>query len=338
MKKVVVNQSPSDVCSPSHQINYERDGTCFTKDTLVKLANTWNTTYGSAGKFIIKPESKSIKVLWNALNDRMKDICKGDGLEWCWIDKLPEISHDTEIMKSVRPVKPKEWYNKPYAWLSNYDIQAVMRQYQDDKTNLYKFLGVFPIDFAAKTAFNNCISDEICKLSLKNLYKRGTKFIGMIVNLDKHDEPGSHWTSFFLCIDPKLPSFGAYYYDSTFDKTDVPPPEIMDFSNKMKKEALEIATSIGIPNANFRIDYSKIKHQYKNSECGLFSMVYQIRWIRKLKKLPNTVFEDVVNIRMRDEDVHELRNILFRPNTKEEVDQLKGGKKKLNKTKKTTNK
>jgi len=64
------------------------------------------------------------------------------------------------------------------------------------------------------------------------------------------------------------------------------------------------------------IDFNKNKHQYKNTECGVFSMVFQIRWLRKLVKNPDTVFEDVVGIKMNDDDIHQIRDVVFRKSEK----------------------
>jgi len=301
------------VCSPKNEKLYKSDGTCFTKEALVKIATIWNKNYGAQHGNIKGFEGKTKKQIWSEINSKMGKICNGS--ETCWVDTLgQEALNASEVAKSIRPLKPKEWEKKPYAWLSNYDIEKVMRQYQDDQEYLYKFLGVFPIDFANKSELGMCISDEICKLNISALYKKGIKYVGMITNLDKHDQPGSHWTSLFFCIDPKIKCYGAYYYDSTFTASDRPPKEINDFINKIREQIVALhGTQTPHP---FRIDFNKNKHQYKNTECGVFSMVFQIRWLRKLVKNPDTVFEDVVGIKMNDDDIHQIRDVVFRKSEK----------------------
>ena len=81
---------------------------------------------------------------------------------------------------------------------------------------------------------------------------------------------------------------------------------------KIKKQSLAIVKG---STREFRIDYNEIKHQYGNSECGVFSMAYQIRWLDKLKKNPNITFEQIEKIKTNDAKIHKLRNVLFRPNT-----------------------
>jgi hypothetical protein len=303
-------------CSPSREKTYEKDKTCFSKEALVRLVDAWNDAHPETA--IRGYTRMSKKALWEELNGRMSKLCKGSGREWCWVDKLQKAKSSPEVAKSLRPQRPREWYQKPYAWLSNFDIEAVMRQYQDDKDNRYRFLGVYPLDFAAKDMFGTCLFREICALDITKFMKDKGKVrgVGMITNLDYHDQDGSHWTSLFMCVDPRLPSFGAYYYDSVAPSK--PPAEIEQFMQAAKAQAEAFAKSIpGCENAVFRIDHNKKRHQYGNSECGLFSMAYQIRWIDKLRNhAATTTFDNVAHVKLTDDVVHKLRDILFRPNTK----------------------
>jgi hypothetical protein len=297
-------------CSPVREKVYEKDRTCFNKKALGRLVTAWNASHPDAR--IQGASSKSKGELWSALDERMQSICKGSGREWCWVDKIQDAKKSPEVVKSLRPAKPKEWYKRPFAWLSNFDIEAVMRQYQDDASYKYKFLGVYPIDFAGKTMFGACLFQEMCALDITKFIKRGYKYVGMITNLDRHDQDGSHWTSLFVCMDPSLPCYGAYYYDSVAHE---PPKEMREFMKNVKQQCEAYHKGVG----NFNIAHNTSRHQFGNTECGVFSMAYQIRWITKLREKPATVFEDVVHIRLRDKDVHKLRNILFRPNTKAHV-------------------
>jgi hypothetical protein len=299
-------------CSPIGEKNFEKDNTCFSQAALERLISIWNRLYPS-NKIVKMRDGKKLskKELWKEMNKRMSSQCKGSGKEFCWVDKLEGAKKDPEIIKTLRPVKPSEWYKKPYAWLSNYDIEAVMQQYQDDPSFKYQFLGVFPIDFQATDSFGVCLFKEICNINISHLYKKGIHYIGLITNLDKHDQSGSHWTSLFACIDPEKPSFGAYYYDSVSRN---PPQEIDTFMKKLKKQAEGIAAEKKITRP-FRTDYNENRHQYGDSECGVFSMAYQIRWLDKLKKKPTITFEEIEKVKTNDSKIHKLRNVLFRPNT-----------------------
>jgi len=341
-------------CAPDReaQESFRHSKTCFTLSSLRKLARAWNEKYADGQKNAISGIlSKTKHELWTALNARMKSRCSGVhslGKEGCWIDQLRMGEH-SEPFQDMRYPKPIDWYKNPRKWLNNFNIEDVMEQYENEPTNQYHFLGVYPIDFAD-------IYAELNDLRWTHLTKGDAcKYIGMITNLDEHDEPGSHWTSFFAVLDPKMPSFGAYYYDSV---STPPTKEIKAFMIKLMVKTLshylqplisaedlqrissypfvkyngvevkeftkhlnaivkpyseggDLKTLLPYP---FKLEYNTHQHQYKNTECGVFSMVYQIRWLEGLKKDPMTTFEHVVQHRLRDDEIHWFRDVLFRPN------------------------
>jgi hypothetical protein len=301
-------------CSPAGAETFKKEKTCFSKPALVRLVQAWNESNPNNR---IKGVSKMDKMgVWNALNKKMSTLCSGDGKEACWVDTLEGPRPSQDIAKSLRPVQPKEWTQDEYTWLTNYDIEDVMEQYDyaQNQSYKYKFLGVYPIDFQAKNVFGTCLFQEFCTLNVASFYKKGIRYVGLITNLDKHDQDGSHWTSLFICIDPSLPSFGAYYYDSVA----MPPPsEITRFMETVREQVKVLP---GADKATFNIQYNRKKHQFKNTECGVFSMAYQLRWLTLLKDNPATMFKKVVEIDVRDEDVHKLRSVLYRP-------RQRGGKK-----------
>ena len=72
-----------------------------------------------------------------------------------------------------------------------------MNQYED-RFEDFLFLGPVPIDFDSKDSYGKCIIPEICKLNIKELTDDNIYKIGIIFNLDKHDQPGSHWVSLYI--------------------------------------------------------------------------------------------------------------------------------------------
>jgi hypothetical protein len=305
-----------EYCSPLGEDQYKEKQTCFSLQGLKDISYAWNK---ENPKDRIKNINKlSINQLWSEINKKMSSQCNGSGKEFCWIKKLNPNNRTSEVLRSIKPEKPREWYKNKNAWLSNYDIQNVMRQYQDKKNLKYKFIGVFSIDFEY-SEFGKCLYAEICNLDILSLYKQGYKYLGMITNLDKHDEPGSHWTSLFICIDPTKPCFGAHYYDSVASE---PPKEISKFVAKLKLQAQSlIDLNNNKKTFEFAFNYNAIRHQYGNNECGMFSMVYQIRWLNLLKKNKNTTLRDVTSKKLTDAQMNKcFRNKLFVPNTKEEID------------------
>ena len=151
----------------------------FSKVSLIYLIDTWNKY--KTNKIIYKKTDK-ISKLSELLNEKIKPICD-DKQYWCWtgtISKIATNAKTKELIKMIekeelRPEMPIEWYKNKTEWLSNYDIEDVMNQYEEVYPH-FKFYGTNPIDFAAPDPYdstalekNKCLQDEICKLNLKEL-------------------------------------------------------------------------------------------------------------------------------------------------------------------------
>ena len=88
---------------------------------------------------------------------------------------------------------------------------------------------------------------------------------------------------------------------------------ILNFLNNIKNQCNKL-----YPNKNFIIDYNKKQHQFQNTECGVFSIIYQIRWLNLLKRNKNPKLINIINNnKLTDNNVNEIRNSLYRPNIKE---------------------
>ena len=46
-----------------------------------------------------------------------------------------------------------------------------------------------------------CVWEELCKFELEKQIEKGKNKIGIIFNLDKHYQSGSHWVSLFIDIE-----------------------------------------------------------------------------------------------------------------------------------------
>lgn len=308
-----------EYCSP---IN-EKNPYCFSQSSLKKMIDIWNSVSSK------KMKTGTAKTMCSELK---KTLATPKYWIWCGIiekeaekyyvnnyQKLQKIKRDLRNIckKDLKPEKPEAWYKNPKTWLSNWDIQNVMIQYAAAPKYKYAFLGVFPIDFAVISSKGSCVYSNFCVIDIKKYINKGISFIGLITNLDRHDQSGSHWTSTFIVIDASLPTYGAYYYDSTGNTI---PSYMQFFMNNVKKQ-LDIIN----PNKPFKVYQNRKQHQRKNTECGIFSMVYQLRWINKhIVKKNNTSFQEIIaNPYIDDEHMLMIRDYLFRPNTKMELKQLK---------------
>lgn len=286
---------------------------CYCLNSLQKIALSWN--YLKPNNIIDFKLSDSSTILFKKIANKLK---VGNNY-WAWIDIIKNINKNknfkiSQIMKEIeqkelRPSQPNEWIYNKTEWLSNFDIEKVLIQYENDKSLLYKFHGVYTIDFGIKTNSGRCKYSTKCNINMKDIIDSNKKFFGFITNLCKYNEPGIHWTSSFFILDPTIKSYGAYYYDSV--RRPIPKLLLPVFEDIKKQMELLY------PFKKFNINISNIKHQNSSTECGVFSITFQTRWLLLLKKkgYNNVSFHDVIHFKkMNDNVMKNLRFKFFRPN------------------------
>ena len=276
-------------CSPSHY-KYSKKGTCFSMSELNTISNDINE---KEKKQIIK--GKTFIEKKKQIDHYFYDICKNK--EYCWLDHLQPRTR-SRLEDAFRPVKPRSWYSNSRAWLSTDDIQNVMSQYEKLHKD-FKFMGVFSLDFA-KRINNVCIGENMCDFDITSL--KNKKRFAMVINLDYHNQPGSHWVALYCSLYPRKNNFGIYYYDST----SMPPyPEVIEFIKRIKEQVIR---DFPPKTANkFEIAYNTIQRQFKNTECGMFCIVFLTQCIKNIKYL------DICKYMKTDDGIHAIRDILYRP-------------------------
>lgn len=275
-------------CSPSH-VKYSTKGTCFSPRDLKMITED------------INKEKKVIPKTGNKKTVEKYFEKKCGHKEYCWLDYL---SHNTKqkLEHAFRPKKPLEWNKNPRTWLNTDDIYYVMSQYEHLYKD-FKFLGVHSIDFASFLN-NHCISsNNLCEFDLKN-YKKYKRF-GLVLNLDRHDQSGSHWVAIYFNINPKLANFGVYFYDSTAPSLDEISDEIIEFMAKVKHQ---VQRDMPKDVDNFETKMNTVQRQFKNTECGMFSMVFLTQCMK------NIPFKTICQRMKTDDGINKMRKILYRPN------------------------
>jgi hypothetical protein len=259
-------------CSPIRKNSYEKHNTCFTKRQLIHIAKELKIPYSNRNKM----------ELWKTINEQMSKYCAPKD-EVCWIEKVPIIDTD----KTHRP-KPPTHYNN---WLSNIDIMNVMKQYED-KYSSFKFIGVLPIDFNTKISSfpTKCISDELCNVDFKKFKQYQ---FGIVFNLDKHNEPGSHWVCVYLNTKKTHKNYGFYYFDSSGESI---PKEIADVAKR---------TQDNLQDDSFKIHINENRKQYSDTECGMFCLYFIVKMVQ------GTTFNKLVNSKFTDKDMIRLRKQMF---------------------------
>jgi hypothetical protein len=283
---------PSVQCSPALR---RRGGeSCLPTESLRKLQRVWNRVH-PRHKIVVNATRKNKRghggvekksALYNALKEKMKTHYDCN-TEYCAVKKIPlDVTDRSNMLKYFRPEKPNNWDKKPTQWLDSFNIEDVMNQYELAEPN-FEFIGPVPIDFDSPSgAWGQCIVNELCKLNLDECVAKGKTKIGIIYNLDPHDQPGSHWVCSFIDIDAKA----AYYFDSYGYE---PPQEIVNFLARMKEQGLE------------NIYWNDIRHQRKGSECGMYCLFVIICLLRGRK------FYDICKKVVDDDTMNAFRDILF---------------------------
>jgi hypothetical protein len=298
-------------CSPERFEMGQKDNTCMSVQELKDIAKDYNNEIDNKSQTKQSLKEKSSKQKVKIVNDKktlVKELQEKLGsscgsADHCWVqqDFVTEETKQKILDKAFRPLKPKSWYVNRQTWLNTYDILKVMKQYED-KYNDFVFLGVFPIDFADNDEYGNCVAPTMCKFSIKKVLDKGKKRFGMVLNLDRHDESGSHWVALYCNLQPRNKNFGIYYYDSVAYP---PTKEVATFMKQIEQDSYNVFTKKVAD--RFAMRYNKIQKQFSNYDCGVFSEVFLTQILKNIK------FDDICRRMHTDDDINKLRDVLYTP-------------------------
>lgn len=302
-------------CAPIAQGNFKKYRTCYSPDDVKTLARMYNSFVQPQERLDLSQPPKS---LYTALRQRVSE-CKNEH-EACLLHHLrakaktqapPNLTE--QLMKKFRPKMPSSWKKNNREWLNTYNIYHVMMQYEDACPE-FEFLGVFPVDFAQHSTDGTCIIRKMCTFTLADFLSRGKKHFGMVINLDRHDQSGSHWVALYASFDPKH-NFNMVYYDSGGKE---PPEPVKVFMRDVKNEVKEL---LFFRDTEFKTYYNQVPYQKKNTECGMFSMVFIIACLENKNKRVHCVRRLLDKHKLHDDKVHQLRKYLYSsPDTPVTVD------------------
>ena len=269
--------------------------TCFSENDILELVTIYNSDIANDSNTksvknakdiypVINIKNKHIKKIYDELKTNLTKYKHSNNKEYCWLKlsafKKKFISSDNLFI----PEMPTEWCHDiknwresliDAPWLSNYDIDGIIEQYEFKYKN-FKFLGSTPIDFRQKK-YGSCIlnifnDDDSKSKWLKNTnYKeeycdynpsgyKGKNVFGIVFNTDNHDGGGKHWMGLYINVKKKI----ILFFDSAVTYSHLH-PEIVAFVDNIKKQ---------YKNSNFTFKYNTIQHQKSNSECGMYSIYF----------------------------------------------------------------
>jgi hypothetical protein len=272
-------------CAPGRNHGF----TCFSLDILYEMMRVLQELHPNDIK--TKPttwKKWTHKKLYQTIQKELQQHYQiKEDTEWedlPFMDTYPKLKQ--MISHSLRPEMPEEWEDNPATWLNTDDIARVMKQYQV-KFPDFMFFGPVASD---------CPDAYPCELSgfdCEKLLKGGIRRIGIIFNLDKHNQPGSHWVAVYA----SLPDGVVEYYDSYAVRA---PKLIREFMERIAEQGKQNGFQMEVKN-------NTVRHQYGGSECGVFSMYYI------LQRLHGRTREETLHKKPTDDLMTQLRMHLYRP-------------------------
>jgi hypothetical protein len=271
------------------------NGTCFTKSIVkdIKEAfNKYNPTH-------IINSTNSNKII-NEIKKKTK--CND---EKCWLRKLNPHFKINIMNYLYRPKYPNDWKSNKNEWLSNFDILAVLKQYETANRD-FKFIGPTFIDFDTEKYKGKCVEDQLCHFNIKDYVDKKITKIGVIFNLDKHTQNGSHWVSLFVDLKDNI----ILYFNSTgeyvHDEIDILIKRIISQYKELK-------------NIELRRIINRTEHQMGDTECGMYSLFFIISMLTNTiggdDNKPFNNSTDKINFfikkRIDDKEMEDLRDKYF---------------------------
>ena len=274
-----------DVCAPG---KYDaKNDTCFNQKQLTEMAKAYNRyitkkkLHPSDNKLddkadLIKNPDADVPTLLKEFRKRFGKIDDRDLSQREFMKGVIK-----EIDSAFRPQGPKD----PIEWLSTLDINAIMNQYHQVYPD-FRFLGAVPSD---------CDIVKGCTLNqfdFEEYRKDGIKQLGIIFNLDKHNQPGSHWVALYI----NMKDGYIYYCDSVGNEPSAPIKHFINqFKTYYKQKTGKEAT----------FQHNTKSYQKDGSECGIYSCNFLIRM------LAGEPFEDITNNSLPFEGINGCRNKYF---------------------------
>jgi hypothetical protein len=184
------------------------------------------------------------------------------------------------------PKMPRSWLTNENEWLSTLEFIDIFKGYEEANPD-FLFLGVAASDYEYKMSNGQCEINELCSLDVRKLPK-GVKKLGVVFNIDKHDQPGSHWVAMYISVKKKT----VYYFDSA--------------GSKILPSIYALYKQIHNQDHTYKyVDNYPLIHQYGNNECGMYSIFFLIMMIY------TEDYKYFTKKRWKDKTMNALRKKLF---------------------------
>ena len=229
----------------------EGDGLCLTMEERTKLAKAAKlnemisqATYG--------------KVLWTLATQ--SDCHRNPATaERCVLNQVLGARSDERIFAP----DALDWTKDPETWLTNEDIEAVMKQYVEQHPNVL-MLPYATMDFRKENG--QCLNPAMCNFRVAEAIANKIVHVLVLINKDKYEGEGTHWVTLYVNLEEGI----SFYFDSTGKR---PQPEPTKWINQVAVEWNAWAAV----NAPDRYPIMKKlqntrNHQLGGTNCGLYSI------------------------------------------------------------------
>lgn len=303
-------------CAPGREF---KDGSCYKHDELLEIAKAYNKSKDNKinlnivdnltkqnknninyKKMYSKYDRKIKRFLVRELNEKMKDVCKD---QQCWVEQdfMKNIDENKREHLQTMVLRP-EGPSIGRKWLNTENIDNCLIQYEVEHKD-FKYLGTMPRDFQSHDFLKQ---DENF---YEKLIKDGKVKMGMVYNTDSLGGNGEHWNALFVDFkNGSIEFFDSYGKEADIEKE---VHEHMDLLKKVMQKNCNNVKLVVNQNNLLQCDMpekkiNKYRHQYKGSECGVYSMNFII------KRLGGTTFDDICKSKIPDDEMNKMRNVYFR--------------------------
>lgn len=282
---------PVHSCNPLNKNKLENS--CFTAPILKTLVQVYNQTHTNSP---LNFATQSVEQILHQLKSNLCSHKKNQ--EYC----VAKTLNQSQVIQDT--FMPERVWKSSNEWLSNEDTDKVMALY-DKAYPHFKYCGTMTIDFADKSKQYGCHSKYFCEWQTK--YKELLPYTqwGMIFNLDKMSQGGSHWVSLFMDFQEKPPV--AFYFDSATTYGSRIPAQIKKLIDMQKRKW-----------PNLQVMNNSKQHQRSNTECGVYSLFFiitmltrQIPYLHTEPMPKQDIYDLFLHGHVPDSFIEQYRQIFF---------------------------
>mgnify|MGYP002639008597 CR=1 FL=1 len=197
-------------------------------------------------------------------------------------------------------------------WLDNENIDYTLQRWARVFDDFYPYsFNMIDFESAGGSLARNPMSmilDGLVAVNLGNqkMVTKKCRCAASVVNTDRTGNRGKHWTAVFIDCRKLKGLWTVEFFNSSGNP---PAREIVEWMEKTRQMLIDYRRGGGGDVSSGDVDTvvaSTVRHQYSESECGVYSLYY-IR--KRLEKMPLTFFGKHV---IPDDAMIEFRKYLFR--------------------------